>query len=212
MSQADALGVILIGGGGHASVCLDVLRAQGNSVLGYTGPAATNLDLEYLGSDEEISTRSPDRIKIFVALGDNHARLSLLRKLSSLGFLAVTAIHPSAVLAPSVSVGAGSVLMPGTVVNARTVIATGAIINTGATVDHDGCIGDAVHLAPGTHLAGSVTIGEGTFLGVGVSVIPGCTIGQWATVGAGAAVTTDLPGGGTYVGVPARPLRCTSTS
>jgi UDP-perosamine 4-acetyltransferase len=205
-SGSPTTDIVLVGGGGHASVCLDVLRAQGRTVVGYTGPAATVIDLEYLGPDDDYFTDQRNRVEIFVAVGDNQSRLQLLRRLTSRGFQTTVAIHPSSVVAPSSSICPGSVLMAGTVVNARTVIGSGAIINTGTTVDHDCHIGDAVHLAPGTHLAGSVTIGEGTFLGVGVGVIPHCTVGEWAVVGAGAAVVTDLPGGRTYVGVPARPL------
>jgi sugar O-acyltransferase (sialic acid O-acetyltransferase NeuD family) len=183
-----------------------VLRAQDRSVMGYTSPGSTTLDLDYLGRDDDFFTSHITRVEVLVAVGDNRSRLALLRKLTTNGFAAAVAIHPSSVVSPSSQVGPGAVLMAGTVVNARSVIGSGAIINTGATVDHDCHLGDAVHIAPGAHLAGAVTIGEGTFLGVGVAVIPNCTIGDWAMVGAGAAVVSDLVGGYTYVGVPARPL------
>jgi UDP-perosamine 4-acetyltransferase len=199
--------VVLVGGGGHAAVCLDLLRAQDRSVLGYTGPAATDIDLTYLGTDEEILTNAEGSIEVLVVVGDNRTRLLLLRRLVSFGFTPATAVHPNAVVSPSSSVGPGSVVMAGAVVNARTSIGIGAILNTGTTVDHDCRIADGVHLAPGTHLAGGVTIEEGTFLGVGVSVIPNCLIGPWALVGAGAAVISDLAGGETYVGVPAGPVQ-----
>ena len=79
------------------------------------------------------------------------------------------------------------------------------ILNTGATVDHDCVIGDAVHIAPGSHLAGNVTLEEGVFLGIGTVVIPGRRIGAWTRVGAGAAVVHDLAANVTAIGVPARP-------
>jgi acetyltransferase-like isoleucine patch superfamily enzyme len=79
-------------------------------------------------------------------------------------------------------------------------------VNTAASLDHDCVLGAFAHVAPGTHLAGSVVVGDGAFLGVGVSVIPGRRIGAWATVGAGAAVIHDVADRVTVVGVPARPL------
>ncbi len=47
-------------------------------------------------------------------------------------------------------------------------------------------------------------MGEGAFLGIGSVVIVGKRVGAFSVIGAGAAVTTDIPGGVTAVGVPAR--------
>jgi acetyltransferase-like isoleucine patch superfamily enzyme len=47
-------------------------------------------------------------------------------------------------------------------------------------------------------------LGDGVFLGTGAVVLPGRSVGAWARIGAGAVVTTDVPGGVTAAGVPAR--------
>lgn len=80
------------------------------------------------------------------------------------------------------------------------------IINTGATVDHDCVVGDFVHLAPGTHLAGGVLVDDGSFLGIGAVAVPGVEIAAGVTLGAGAAVTKSILEPGTWAGVPARAL------
>ena len=79
-------------------------------------------------------------------------------------------------------------------------------MNTSASIDHDCQIGDGVHVAPGSHLAGGVSVGAACFLGAGTIVIPGVTIAANTTTGAGAVVVRDLDEPGTYVGVPARRL------
>ena len=83
----------------------------------------------------------------------------------------------------------------------------GAIINTNASVDHDCCIGDGVHIGPGTALAGNVVVGAESILGAGATVIPGVQIGSRATIGAGSVLIRDILDGTTDVGVPARIIR-----
>ena len=81
-------------------------------------------------------------------------------------------------------------------------IGCSVIINVGATVSHDNCLKDYVTLAPGSHLAGSVTAEEGADIGIGAMVIPSRTIGSWSIVGAGAVIIDDVPAMTTVVGSP----------
>jgi sugar O-acyltransferase (sialic acid O-acetyltransferase NeuD family) len=198
--------LVLVGGGGHASVCLDVARSAGWQVLGYVG-SRTELDTEHLGSDDALAALDADRVGVLAAIGDNAKRLALMEHVRSLGLALATAVSSHAVLSPSVRIGEGTVVMPGVIVNARTVIGDGVILNTGATVDHDCRIGDGVHIAPGCHLAGSVEIGGAAMLGVGTTVIPGVSIGTGAIVGAGSCVVRDVPAHTVNIGVPARVTR-----
>lgn len=196
--------VVLLGGGGHAAVCLDVFVSAGARVRGYVDRQADErLPATYLGTDDAL--RDHGDCAVFVAIGDNRRRCALVDECRSQGFAIATAISPSAVMSPSVTVGVGTLVMPGSIINARTRLGVGVIVNTGATVDHDCDLGDFVHVAPGTHLAGSVILGEGCMLGVGACVIPGRTVGAWTTVGAGATVVDDLAAGVVAVGTPARP-------
>jgi len=116
-----------------------------------------------------------------------------------------TAIHPSAVLAPDVVVGAGAVLAAGVVVNPGAKIGENAIINTCSSVDHHCELMAHCHIAPGVHLAGRVTVAEGAFMGIASCAVPGVRIGAWSVVGAGATVTHDVADAVTVVGVPAKP-------
>lgn len=52
--------------------------------------------------------------------------------------------------------------------------------------------------------SGKIKIGDNVFVGLGATILKGVTIGDNVIVGAGSVVTKDLPGGGVYVGNPAR--------
>ena len=113
-------------------------------------------------------------------------------------------IHPNAIIAEDVKIGAGTIVMAGAVVNPGAIIGKGAIINTCSSVDHDCTIFDYVHISVGSHLSGTVNVGEGTWIGAGATVSNNVNICGKCMVGAGAVVIKDINEEGTYVGVPAR--------
>ena len=118
-------------------------------------------------------------------------------------------VHPTAWVDASVVPGAGTVEFAGAMIQPGTVIGEHVIINTSASVDHDCVLGNFVHIAPGTHLAGNVRIDEGSFMGIGSAAIPGVRIGAWTTVGAGAVVVRELMDKVVAYGVPAKVQRPT---
>lgn len=200
------MSVLVVGAGGHAKVVVATLQAAGQVVAGCLDddPAATGrivLGVPVLGPVALLAAH--DGLAI-LAVGDNAARRSLAEAFPGIRW--ATAIHPAAIVHPTVTVGEGAVVFAGAIVQPDTEIGRHAIVNTAASVDHDGRIGEYAHVAPGVHLSGGVDVGEGVLLGVGCCVAPGCAVGPWAVVGAGAAVVGDLPAYTTCVGVPARPL------
>lgn len=201
-------GVVLIGGGGHAKVVIESLRASGKTVAVIVDADPTPrevLGVPVVGDDLALpGLKAQGFSELFVALGSNRLRQKLGVKARELGFTLVNAIHPSAVISPSARIGEGVAVMAGVAINADSRVDDLAIVNTGAIVDHDCHLGAACHLGPASALAGGVTIGERAFLGVGARAIPGVTIGADAIVGAGGVVVRDLPNAVLAVGVPAK--------
>ena len=198
--------VFVIGSGGHALVCIEVLRATGRRVAGCVEVDGRQVDVgvPVLGRVDDLGELVTRDAAVFVAVMENRARQVLTSEVIALGARLVTAISPHAVISASARIGAGALLLPGAVVAAQATIGDGAIVNANAAIDHAGSIGAFAHVAPGASLAGYVTVGDGALIGVGASVTPGRTIGAWSTVGAGSAVVRDVPPGATVAGVPAK--------
>jgi UDP-perosamine 4-acetyltransferase len=204
-------GVVVIGAGGHAKVCIELLRAMNLEVSWCIGGAAdpeTCLGVPVLPGDAHLERLAREgHRKAFVAVGSNALRQRLGASARSLGFELVNAISPRAIVSPTARLGQGIAIMAGAIINADTSIADLAIINTSASVDHDGSIGEAAHIAPHCGLAGNVNVGARAFLGVGCKVIPGISIGADVLAGAGSVIVSNVPQSARIAGVPAKPLK-----
>lgn len=201
--------IVIIGASGHGKVVADIAKKNGYDDIVFLDD--NEIITECLGFPVIGSTSSyvdyVNDCDFFVAIGDLKTRGRIYNNLIAAGGNVVTLIHPSAVIANSVTLGYGTVVMAGAVINPSVAIGNGCIINTCASVDHDCIIGDFVHISVGTHLAGTVVIRESTVIGIGASVSNNIEITSDCTIGAGAVVVDDIKEKGTYVGVPARKIK-----
>jgi len=206
--------IVVLGASGHGQVVADILfqmwaKGREMEIVGFLDddPALRGtrvMGLHVLGPLAALAETPHDCVALGV--GDNATRARLFAELCKAREHFVTAIHPTAVLAPDVIVGAGAVLAAGAVANPGARIGENSILNTCSSIDHHCVLGAHAHVAPGAHLAGNVTIGEGALVGVGSCATPGVSIGAWSVVGAGAAVVSDVPERATVGGVPAKTL------
>lgn len=205
--------IVVVGAGGHAKVCIELLRSMGETVaycIGGQNDAEHCVGAQVLKGDDNLGMlREQGFSRLFVAIGSNVLRVRLAEEAIARGYELVRAVSPQAVVSATASLGNGVAVMAGAIVNAEATIGDLVIINTGATVDHDCRIGPGVHLAPQSALAGNVTVGASSFLGIGSKVIPKVEIGSRVTIGAGSVVLSDIADGVTAVGVPAKPIKTT---
>lgn len=196
--------LVIIGASGHGKVVADIAVKNGYK------------DIVFLDDNETVKEcggypvmgKSADSEKygceVFVAIGNAAIRQQIQEQLEASGIKIPTFIHPSAVIAEDVLIGAGTVVMAGAVINPGSTVGRGCILNTCSSVDHDCRVADFVHVSVGAHLAGTVTIGERTWIGIGSVVSNNLQITHDCMIGAGAVVVKNILEIGTYKGVPAK--------
>ena len=209
--------VIGLGAGGHAKVVIEILQLIGGyELIGLLDPKeelrGTDVaGIPVLGNEGRLPELYTQGVCwAFIGLGtvaDTRPRRRLYEKARRHGFQIVQAIHPQAVIAPSVEIGHGPTIMASAVINAAAKLGDNVIVNTGAIIEHDCIIGDHVHIATGARLGSTVHVGEGTHVGLGVSIRQCISIGRHTVIGAGTVVVDDVPDNVTMVGVPARILK-----
>lgn len=198
---------ILIGGGEHARVVLDILLSSQARVNALFDPKYSGklFGIDQLG---EYQSNLFQQSLAIVAIGNNTSRKkaseSVTHKFGKL-------VHASVHVSQFSTIGEGSVLFHNSIIQTNAQVGRHVIINTGAQVDHDCVLEDFVHIAPGAILCGSVQIGEGTLIGAGAVIIPGVKVGRWSVIGAGAVVTQPVPDFSVGVGMPARVVRTITT-
>lgn len=187
----------LFGASGHGKVIMDIVKAQGCEVgcMYDDNPHCSEIH----GVPVFKTTIAPIKGSLIISIGSNKIR-KLISERYPVDF--VSAIHPSAIISDSASVGNGSVVMHGVIIQSDAKIGKHCIINTGASIDHECTISDFVHISPHATLCGNVKVGEGSWIGAGAIVIPGIKIGKWCTIGAGSVVIRDIPDNSIAYGNP----------
>ena len=148
---------------------------------------------------------------IVSGIGSPKARACVMEKAVVAGFMPVSLIHPRVEMSRWIKMGEGVVICAGCILTTNIQIGKQVQINLDSTVGHDVVLGDYTTLAPGVRVSGWVHFGKRVYVGTGAVFINGTEenpllIGDDAIIGAGACVTKSVCYG-TWVGVPAKPLR-----
>lgn len=192
--------LIIIGGGGHASVLVDLLRSQGREILGVVSPddisnRSAFEGLRHYRNDEDVLNYSRDEILLVNGIGAlprSDFRKKLSQYYSRHGFMFESVISQFAHVSDFAQVESGGQVLTGAIVQAGARIGSHTIINTGAIVEHDCEIGDFNHVAPGAVLCGHVSTGNNVYIGGGVNIVPNVKIKHNSVIGAGALIIKDI--------------------
>lgn len=198
-----AVPLLLLGAGGHARVCIDVIEQTGSfSILGLTGLAgevgSRLLGHLVTGTDADIEWLLGPVGRGVVAIGQiktAEPRMRLFRLLEARGRVAPAIVSPRAYVSPHATIGEGSLVVHGAVVNAGARVGRNCIVNSQALIEHDAVIADHCHISTGVTLNSGVRVGEGTFVGSNSSVRQGISIGAGCMVGMAQTVLKDCEDG-----------------
>jgi sugar O-acyltransferase (sialic acid O-acetyltransferase NeuD family) len=192
--------LILVGAGGHARACIDVIEQTDNyqiaGLVGLKEEVGTLIDdYAVLAVDSDLSKLATKFAFALITVGQIDSptiRIHLYQEAKRQGFSMATVISPRAYVSRSAIVEEGSIVMHGAVINAGARIGRNCIINSGALIEHDSIISDHCHISTGALVNGKVSIGEGVFVGSGAVIREGIDIGAYSVVGMGQTVRHDL--------------------
>lgn len=176
--------LLVVGAGGHGrSVAEAAVLSDQFEVVGFLDdglPRGTSvLNAVVLGSIASMSQHLAGTDQVIVAIGNNALRERLTQQVTEVGFKFATVVHPRAIVSPSASLGAGSVVMAGAIVGTEASLGIGTIVNCGAVVDHQAKVEAYGHLGVNASMAGGTVLGRnawmqaGTAIGFGICVSPG---------------------------------------
>ena len=194
--------LVIIGASGHGKVVADIAIKNGYNEIIFLDDDESIYECgsyPIVGKSSEIGTIDAD---VIIGIGNAGVRKRIQESIPDEKM--ATLIHPDAVVAEVVVMGAGTVVMAGAVINPGARIGKGCIINTCSSVDHDCEVGDYVHIAVGSHLCGTAFVGNETWIGAGAIVSNNVSICPNCMIGAGEVVIKEIKESGTYVGVPAK--------
>lgn len=200
--------LILIGAGGHAHACIDVLEHQGlYQIAGLVGMPdelhAQHLGYSVIATDSDLPELAEKYQYALIAIGQLRSpdhRIRLYQLAAELGLQLPVIIAPSAHVSRHATVGAGTIVMHGAIVNAGAKVGSNCIINTRALVEHDATVENHCHISTGAILNGNVSIGAGSFVGSGSLIKEGVLLGKGCMVGMGLSVRHDQPDHALFVG------------
>jgi sugar O-acyltransferase (sialic acid O-acetyltransferase NeuD family) len=201
---------VIVGSGGHARVIISLLRDCGQvpvAILDVKEPEAGELIMGvpvFSAKTSLLEFSVNKQIDFYIAMGDNDARLSWWKKLTSQGLSCPNLVSPSAKIDIAVSLGSGNVICANVFIGPEVIVGSNNIINTGAIIEHEVVIGSHSHFAPGSVIAGRVDVSDLCFIGAGSTIIDKIKVSRGVTLGAGGVMVrhADIENG-IYIGCPA---------
>ena len=205
--------ILLIGGGGHARVLIDLIQSK--KVFSIHGILDPNIKkgkiicgFKVLGDDnelEELQKKGFLNLALGVgSKGNNYLRFKIWKKLISKGFIFPKLIHKNSHISKFALISEGSQIFNQSIINSGSYVGKNSVINNNTVIEHGCNIGSHVFTGTSATVCGDAKIKDLSFLGAKSCVLPEVEIGKEAIIAAGSLVNKDVKGGTRVKGVPAK--------
>ena len=192
--------LVLIGGGGHARACIDLIQASDQfqilGILDRSELVGTEvLGIPVIGTDEDLPVLVKKNLSFLITLGQIKTpdlRIRIYKHIKVLGGLLSTVIATSAHVSPFAQIGEGSIIMGKAMIGPGVRIGENCIINTNALVEHDSVVGKHCHISTGAIINGGCHVGDGVFVGSRAVLRQDIRIGDRKIISMGAVVFGDV--------------------
>jgi len=189
--------IILIGAGGHAESCLDViLLTKKFKILGFIDKTKNINLLNYkvLGDERYLEKVKKKKINLHISLGfikSPKKRIKIFQEFKKKFKFPI-------IISPAAYVSKNAIILDGTIIHHKAIVNFGAqigqntIINTSAVVEHGVKIGNNCHISTRVILNGQVIVKDNTFIGSGAIIKQGVKIGKNCIIGMGKIISKDV--------------------
>ena len=182
--------ILLIGSGGHARSCIDVIERGGQyTIVGLIGKknelGATVFGYDIIGEDCDMAQLRGKFSYALVCIGqirDSTPRINAFNKLIEHEYILPSVISPLAYISSHATIGRGTIVMHGAIVNSGSTIGENCILNSRCLIEHDSEIKDHCHVSTGAILNGNTYLGEGSFVGSSAVIENGARIDKGAVI------------------------------
>jgi sugar O-acyltransferase (sialic acid O-acetyltransferase NeuD family) len=205
--QATDAPLIIIGGGGHTRVLIDVLQGMNAQIEGIVTQEEVLVGQSILGvpvlAVERDFKSDPARVLLINGVGNRargngsglKVREGIHQRFAQLGYRFASIISPRAIVSAHAELEEAVQILHGAIVQAGAKIHAHAILNTAAVAEHDCTIGAYSHMAPAATLCGGVHIGKYVHVGANATVVQQLAVGDNAVIGAGIRVARNVAPG-----------------
>jgi sugar O-acyltransferase (sialic acid O-acetyltransferase NeuD family) len=184
--------IIIIGAGGHAKACVDVINSENKyNIVGLVDSSMAGdgvLGIPIIGTDDDLDKIFFNVKNAIIGIGQiksSETRVRLYKKLLDIGFSLPVVKSSRSYVSDSSSIGEGSIIMHDVIVNSAAKIGKNCILNSKSLIEHDVSIGDNTHISTGAIINGHVKIGTDCFIGSGAVVKQSVKISDYSIIGAG---------------------------
>ena len=192
--------IILIGAGGHALSCIDVIEQENkyniHGLVGLKDEVGKKISgYDVIATQDELVNLSKDFRYAFIAIGQIKSvklRIDLYESVLNTGFKIPSIISPQSFISRTVQVGEGTIIMNGVILNSGVRIGNNCIINSKALIEHGTQVADHCHISTGAILNGDCVVESKSFVGSGAIVKHGITIKTGSFVNMGKIVTKNF--------------------
>lgn len=192
--------LILIGAGGHALSCIDVIEAEKKfKIIGLVDNSkkigSEILNYKIIGRDADLLKLRKFANYAFISVGQIKSaeiREKLFIKAKKYGFKIPSICSPKSIISKNTKISEGTIVHHGSMINSGSEIGLNSIINSNATIEHNCKIGDFCHISTSVVINGDVKVEKKTFIGSGSIIKNGVNIGKNLVIPMGSKIFKDL--------------------
>ncbi len=169
-------GIYIIGAGGHALSCIDVIESCGYKIKGVyalkNDLGKNLLGNKVKGTQNELSHIIKPFDNLHIAVGHTYKKneRTEIYKLFKNKCHFPTIVSPNSYISKYSTIDIGCIIMHGAKVGVDSSVGKHTIINTNASIDHNSMVGSFSHISTSVTINGNVKIGNNVFIGSGTTI------------------------------------------